>query len=111
MAVIRGDPTPDRGPTVEASTDMTFFVIDVVGLKLPAPDACYLPNDHALASECTLTCTRTHRVSHVKPLNWHDWPRFRSILVSATVPIGRGVFSEKFRMIPSEPNQSVVAAS
>ncbi len=32
MAVVRGDPKPDRRSTVESSADMTLFVIAVVGL-------------------------------------------------------------------------------
>ncbi len=111
MAVVGGDPTPDRRPAAGASADMTLSVIAVVGLNRRAPEARRLPNDRLLAPECRLTRARTHRVGHGKPLNCHDWPRFPSMLDRATVFGGWEESSGKSRMIRSEPNQSVVAPS
>ena len=81
---------------------MTLCVIAAVRLNRRASDARHLPKDRLLAPECTLTCARAYRVVHPKPLNWHEWSRFRSMLDRATVFGGREESSGKSRLIYPE---------
>ena len=93
---------------------MTLCVIAAVRLNRRASDARHLPNDRLLAPECTLTCARAYRVVHPKPLNWHEWSRFRSMLDRATVFGGREESSGKSRLkelgLPLGPRKRVLNA-
>ncbi len=65
-AVVRRDPATERRPAAEASTDMTPYVINAVGLNRRAPGPRHLPNGRLLAPDCALTWSRTHRAAHPK---------------------------------------------
>ena len=95
---VRQHPAPDPRPAAEASTDMTPYVINAVGLNRRALGPPHLPNGRLLAPDRTLTWSRTHRVAHPKPPSRNKRPRLLSMLDIATVFAGWEGSSGKSRL-------------